>query len=99
MSIFDRIDETDNLIGGTATYDEVLNQGLWHRAIHVIIYTPKHQIVMQKRSSSLKGHPNEIEVSIGGGVDAGETPTAAVVCEVKEERGIKIFEEKMIAVI
>ncbi len=45
---------------------------------------------MQKRSPSLKYHPDEIEVSVGGGVDAGEQPKQAAAREVKEELGISI---------
>ena len=89
-SYFDLIDENDNLIGKTASFDEVHNQGLWHRGVHVLIYTPDGQIVMQKRSLSMKYHPDEIEVSVGGGVDRGETPLEAAIREVHEELNIRI---------
>jgi 8-oxo-dGTP pyrophosphatase MutT (NUDIX family) len=90
QTYFDCIDEHDNLIGKTASYDEVHGQGLWHRGVHVIIYTPDRQIVMQKRSPSLKYHPDEIEVSVGGGVDAGESTDEAILREVKEELGLQL---------
>lgn len=95
LTYSDRIDENDNLLGGTASYDEVHGQGLWHRGVHIIIYTSDKQIVMQKRSPSLKYHPNEIEVSVGGGVDAGESPGQAIVREVKEELGISISTDEL----
>ena len=90
LTYFDRIDEHDNLIGGTASYDRVHSEGLWHRGVHAIIYTPDKQIVMQKRSLSLKYHPGEIEVSVGGGIDAGETPAQAMLREIKEELGLEL---------
>ena len=92
QAYFDRIDEDDTLIGGTASYGEVHNQGLWHRGVHAIIYTPEKQVVMQKRAPSLRYHPNEIEVSAGGGVDAGETPAQAVLREIQEELGMSFRE-------
>ncbi len=90
LSYFDIVDQHDNPIGQTASFDEVHAKGLWHRGVHVIIYTPEREIIMQKRSVSLKYHPNEIEISVGGGVDAGETPLQAGVREVQEELGLSL---------
>jgi 8-oxo-dGTP pyrophosphatase MutT (NUDIX family) len=95
QSFFDQVDDTDTLVNNVASYDEVHSQGLWHRGVHVIIYTPDKHIVMQKRAPSLKYHPNEIEVSVGGGVDAGESPEQAAVREIYEELGITIPESSL----
>jgi 8-oxo-dGTP pyrophosphatase MutT (NUDIX family) len=89
-SYYDVVDENDVITGEIASYDTVHSKGLWQRGIHVLIYTPDRQIVMQKRSPNLKYHPNEVEVSVGGGVDAGEKPEEAAVREVQEELGIAI---------
>jgi isopentenyl-diphosphate delta-isomerase len=90
LSYFDVVDDKDKLTGKKASYDIVHDKGLWYRGVHVIIYTPEKEIVMQKRSPSLKYHPNDIEISVGGGVDAGETPEQAAVREVQEELGLKL---------
>jgi isopentenyl-diphosphate Delta-isomerase len=87
-SYFDVIDEHDEPTNQVASYNEVHAKGLWVRGVHVIIYTPDYKIVMQKRAPSLRYHPGEIEVSVGGGVDAGETPEQAAIRETKEEFGI-----------
>lgn len=88
MSNFDIVDENDQPIHMVATFDEVHKLGYWHRGVHVIIYTPHKEIVMQKRALSLSYHPGEIEISVGGGVDAGELPIDAAIRETKEELGI-----------
>jgi 8-oxo-dGTP pyrophosphatase MutT (NUDIX family) len=95
MSSYDIIDENDNLINQIATYNEVHEKGLWYRAVHAIIYTPEKEIVMQKRAPSLAYHPDEIEISVGGGVDAGETPEGAIIREIKEELGISIKKSQL----
>lgn len=95
MSSFDIFDEHDQPLSRVATFDEVYQLGLWHRGVHVIIYTPHKEIVMQKRALSLAYHPGEIEVSVGGGVDAGESPLDAVVRETREELGITLDKSKI----
>lgn len=90
LSYFDIVDENDNLLGTRADYNVVHSKGLWHRGVHVLLYTPDRKIVMQKRAISLKYHPDEVEISVGGGVDAGETPEQAAIREVKEEMGITL---------
>ncbi len=87
-SQYDLVDEHDHPLGRTAAYTEVHRAGLWHRGVHIIVYTPDGRIVMQKRAPTLAYHPNEVEVSVGGGVNAGETPEQAATREVKEELGV-----------
>lgn len=89
-SYFDVVDENDQPTGSRASYEEVHSKGLWHRGVHVLIYTPDGKVVMQKRSPSLSYHPDEVEISVGGGVNAGERPEQAAAREVNEELGITI---------
>ena len=95
MSHYDIYNEHDEPCGKTASYDEVHSKGLWHRGVHVILYTPDKKIVMQKRSINLKYHPGEIEISAGGGVDAGEAPEDAIIREIKEEIGIDVYKNEL----
>ena len=95
MSTFDVVDEYDQPVQRVASYDEVYQKGLWHRGVHIVIYTPDKEIVMQKRAPSLSYHPNEIEVSVGGGVEAGEQPLDAAVRETKEELGLTLDKSKV----
>lgn len=86
----DIYDKDENPLHKTATYDEVRKNGLWARGVHIILYTPSKKVVMQKRSKKLDYHPGEIEVSVGGGVKAGETTEQAIIREVREETGIQL---------
>lgn len=95
MSTFDVVNEHDEPLKRVASYDEVYQEGLWHRGVHIVIYTPDKDIVIQKRAPTLSYHPDEIEVSVGGGVEAGEQPLDAVVREAKEELGITINKSKV----
>lgn len=87
---FDIIDENDTLIGQTADYETVHAKGLWHRGAHVLLYTEDRKVVVQQRSTKLSIYPGLYEVSVGGGVDAGESPENAAIREVHEELGIQL---------
>ncbi len=95
IEYYDIVDHNDKPLGYTADFDEARRRGLWRRGIRVIIYTKDGQIVMQKRSSNLVFYPGEVEVSVGGGVNAGETPAEAAIREVKEELGLDISGYKL----
>lgn len=94
-SEYDLVDEHDKPLGRTAVYSEVHTSGLWHRGVHVLVYTPDGRVVMQKRAPSLAYHPNEVEISVGGGVDAGETPEQAATREVYEELGVTLSPKEL----
>lgn len=88
--LFDVVTEDDEPTGEQATFEELHQKGLWHRGVHIIIYTPDKQIVIQKRAPTLSFHPNEIEIGVGGLVDGGEDPLEAVIRETREEIGINL---------
>lgn len=90
LSTYDVVDENDKQVNQRADYNEVHAKGLWHRGVHVLIHTPDKQIMVQKRAPTLGFHPSEVEITAGGGVDAGETPTRAAIRETKEELGIRL---------
>ncbi|MEJ0091140.1 MAG: hypothetical protein WDM80_15525 [Limisphaerales bacterium] len=52
--IFDIVNERDEVIG-QAPRKEVHARGLWHRAVHVLVFNARGEVFLQKRSM-LKGH-------------------------------------------
>lgn len=92
---YDIVDENDTPLNVTASFNDVHKKGLFHRGVHVIVYTPEGEIVMQKRSANLSWHPSEIEISAGGGVDAGELPEQAIIREIHEELGLVISPKQL----
>lgn len=75
--------------------EEANNIGLWHRGVHVALYTDDGRVLIQKRSANIIYHPGVIEIGVGGYVDSGETPEQAAVREVKEETGLTINPHKL----
>lgn len=72
------------------------DKGCWHHECHAIITTPNNQVLIQKRSNKMIFSPNMLDISMGGIVDAGESPEDAMVREIREEIGIAIPKEKLI---
>lgn len=72
------------------TISEANQEGLWHKAIHVLVVDiSTATILAQKRSPFVKVHPSRIELSVGGAVSYGESLRAACARELFEEVGIR----------
>lgn len=91
----DIINKNNQLTGEISDPEEANNRGLWHRGVHVIIYTPDGKILIQKRSAKMKFHPGVIDIGVGGYVDSGETIETAAVREVHEETGLTIAPDQL----
>lgn len=75
--------------------EDATNRGLWHRGVHVALYTSNGKILIQKRSLEMISKPGLLEIGVGGFVDSGETPEQAAIREVKEETNIHITEDQL----
>jgi isopentenyldiphosphate isomerase len=87
--IFDIVNERDEVIG-QAPRKEVHARGLWHRAIHVLVFNSRGEIFLQKRSLKKDIAAGKWDSSSSGHLDTGEDYDACAVRELSEELGLKL---------
>lgn len=86
---FDVVNERDEPIR-RATRREVHATGLWHRAVHVLVFDAQGRAFLQKRSMLKDLSPGLWDSSCSGHLDAGEDYDAAAVRELGEEIGVHV---------
>ncbi len=87
QEIFDVVNEWDEVIGH-APRQEVHARGLWHRAVHVLVFNQKSQVFLQKRSMKKDTAAGLWDSSASGHLDRGEGYDACAVRELREEIGL-----------
>lgn len=84
--LFDVVDENDEIIRQEKR-GVVHAEGLWHRAVHVLLRNKKDEVFLQKRSRLKDVHPGTWDTSASGHLDAGEDYETAAGRELAEELG------------
>ncbi|MCQ2085254.1 MAG: NUDIX domain-containing protein [archaeon] len=74
--------------GRTAVRYTDLGPGNHRLVIHICIFNPRNEMLIQKRVAGKKSFPGYWDVSVGGGVSSGETTQIAAERELKEELGL-----------
>lgn len=87
--IFDVVNERDEVIGQSPRR-EVHARGLWHRAVHVLVFNGRGEIFLQKRSMLKDTARGKWDSSTSGHVDQGEDYDATAVRELREEIGLVV---------
>jgi isopentenyldiphosphate isomerase len=87
--IFDVVNERDEVIGQN-TRREVHARGLWHRAVHVLVFNERGDVFLQKRSMKKDIAAGKWDSSASGHLDTGEAYDACAVREVREEIGLTL---------
>jgi isopentenyl-diphosphate Delta-isomerase len=87
--LLDHVDADDRVIG-TVARSRAHREGLWHRAVHVIVWNHRGEILLQKRAATKASFPGCWDTSVGGHVGAGEGYLATALRECAEELGIEI---------
>jgi isopentenyldiphosphate isomerase len=83
----DIIDSDDNIIG-IRSREDIHNEGLLHREIHVWFYTPQGELVFQHRAKDKDTYPDLLDGTVGGHVEIGSDYEQTAVQESFEETGL-----------
>jgi isopentenyldiphosphate isomerase len=89
--IFDVVNERDEVIDQKPRR-EVHARGLWHRAIHVLVFNARGEVFLQKRSMKKDIAAGKWDSSSSGHLDTGEAYDACAVREVREEIGLTLMQ-------
>ncbi len=89
---FDLVDLDGNVVGSALRSEVHGNPDLIHRAVHVFVVNAAGELFLQKRSHTKDVQPGKWDTSVGGHVDAGESPGEAAIRETREELGIEAAE-------
>ena len=87
--IFDVVNERDEVIDRKRRA-EIHARGLWHRAVHVLVFNARGEVFLQKRSMKKDTAKGKWDSSSSGHLDAGEDYDACAVREVREEIGLML---------
>lgn len=88
-ALFIVVNEKDRVIDYKSRYECHHNPHIIHRAVDVILFNNKNEILLQKRSNKKDTFPGYYTVSASGHVDKGESYLASARREIQEELGIK----------
>jgi isopentenyl-diphosphate Delta-isomerase len=86
---FDVVNERDEVVR-RETRRVVHATGLWHRAVHIMVFDAAGRVFLQKRSMLKDLSPGLWDSSCSGHVDAGEDYDPAAVRELAEEIGVHV---------
>ena len=87
MELVDLYDENRVPLGKTAERYEKKKRGEYRMVVHVCLFGTDGRLLIQRRTESKHIWPGRWDVSIGGGVDAGETSRQGAEREFLEELG------------
>lgn len=88
--LFIVVNKQDRIIGFRTRFECHHDKSLIHRAIGIVIFNSKGQILLQKRSKLKDLNPGLYTLSASGHVSKGQTYYQAAQRELQEELGIKI---------
>lgn len=87
MELVDLYDENRIPLHRTAERQSPHAPGEYRMVVHVCVFDTGGRLLIQQRTPEKFSWPNRWDVSVGGGVDAGETSRQAAEREFREELG------------
>jgi isopentenyl-diphosphate delta-isomerase len=84
----DIVDRHDGVIGRYKR-SEAHRLGLRHRGVHIFLFTPDGQLLIQKRAKGTRSSPGTLDCSVSEHVRAGESYAQAAQRGLKEELGLE----------
>lgn len=87
MELVDLYDENRVPLGKTAERYGKKDPGELRIVVHVCLFDSRGRMLIQRRTESKRIWPGLWDVTVGGGVDAGETTRQGAEREVREELG------------
>ena len=85
MELVDLYDENRAPLGKTAERYGKKGPGEYRTVVHVCLFDSQGRLLIQKRTAGKRVWPEMWDVSVGGGVDAGETSRQGAEREFREE--------------
>ena len=90
MERWDIYDKDRVETGQTMGRGEDFADNAYHLVVHVCIFNPRGEMLIQQRQPFKEGWPNMCDVSAGGSAISGETSSVAASREVFEEIGYQV---------
>lgn len=85
---FDVVNNQNEVIGQEKR--QVVHQkGLWHRGVHVFLFTQDRRLLIQKRSQTRDKFPGTLDCSVSEHLNPGESYLNAAIRGLQEELGIE----------
>lgn len=93
---FDVLDATGAPTGSTAPRSVVHRDGLFHRAVHVWLLSPRAgELLLQRRAAVKDSWPGWWDISAAGHLSAGQASADAAARELAEELGLRLPRERL----
>ena len=93
--LFDVVSEQDIVIG-QETRSAVHRRGLWHRGVHIFLFTRDQKVLVQQRSQDRVHAPLALDCSVSEHVKTGEDYYTAAIRGLKEELGVEEVELELL---